>query len=154
MEAPKARGTPMQSARTWLSSHSAWGSYDLEQIEAVEPHTNRGSSGLEARRRWVCGMESPFIRPVFQSKKAGHGTVFRYSAEQVRPLPVSEQVISALTCGRAGTNQQRIGHGGYPLEAGALVSCWFRAATASPTRARRDFVSSSRGIGVGASASE
>jgi hypothetical protein len=149
LEASIARGTPMQPARSWLSSYSAWQSGYLEQIEAVEPHADRGSPTLEASRRWLCCMERPFKRPVFRRKKARHGTVFRHSTKKFRPLPVSEQVIGALACGWAGRNQQRIGHGGYPLDAGALVSCWFGAAVASLTRGRGDFVSSSRGIGVG-----
>jgi hypothetical protein len=139
----------MQPASTWLSSHSAWRSDYLKQIEAVEPHADRGSPIVEARRRWFRRMERLFKRPVFRSKKAGHGTVFRHSTKELRPLPVAEQVIGALACGWAGRNQQRIGHGGYPLDAGALVICWFGAATASPTKGRGDFVSSSRGIGVG-----
>jgi hypothetical protein len=110
----------MQPAPTWLSSHSAWRSGYLKQIEAVEPHADRGSPILEARRRWFCCMERPFKRPIFWSKKTGHGTVFRHSAEKLRPLPVSEQVIGALACGWAGINQQRIGHGGYPWKLALL----------------------------------
>jgi hypothetical protein len=131
-----------------LSSYFAWRSCYLEQIEAVEPHADCGSPIVEARRRWFCYMERPFECPVFRSKKVGHGTVFRHSTEKVRPLSVSEQVIGALSCRWAGRNQQRIGHGGYPLEARALVSCWFGAAVASLTRFGGDFVSSSRGIRV------
>jgi hypothetical protein len=110
----------MQPAPTWLSSYSACRSSDLEQIKAVEAHADRGSPILEASRRWFCYMERPFKRPFLPSKKAGHGTVFRHSAEKVGPLPVSKQIIGALACGWAGTNQQWIGHGGIPWKLALL----------------------------------
>jgi hypothetical protein len=44
--------------------------------------------------------------PVFRNKKAGNRMVLGHGTEDVRPLPVPEQVVGAIACGRSGRSQQ------------------------------------------------
>src|SRR5215218_7010507 len=88
-----------------LSPHLALRSRDLEQVEAVKPHTRSGRSVVKACWSSILRASKALVHPLLGDDKARDRAILRHGAENLGPLLVPEQVVAAIARLGSGIRQ-------------------------------------------------
>jgi hypothetical protein len=73
----------------------------LKQVIAVQSHAGDGSPHTKTWRRGIGRTKRAVTQPVLREQKPGQRAICRYGTEELRPLPVAEEVISAFALSAA-----------------------------------------------------